>query len=112
MKKIIAWCAVAGIVLLLPTAGFAASPWTQEPTYQAKTAAKFVFGVKNMLFGWTEIFTQCADSKAAGVKCPVTGFGKGLWNAVGQTAGGAIHTATFFIPIDVPLPENGTQFVK
>ena len=27
-----------------------------------------------------------------------------------NTLGGAIHTATFFIPVDVPLPENGVDF--
>lgn len=111
MKKTIAGWAWVISLLLLPAVAMAASPWTEEATYQEKAAGKFVFGMRNLLFGWTELITQCKDSKEAGESCPV-GCGKGLLNAVGQTAGGAIHAATFLVPIDVPLPENGTQFLK
>jgi len=42
----------------------------------------------------------------------VVGIGKGVWNAVGQTALGAAHAVTFPITaLDLPLPEGGTDLL-
>lgn len=113
MTKAIKWAAFLTVVLLLPAQAFAleASPWTNEATYEEKVAAKFAYGLKNLAFGWTELITEPVEYKKEG-KCPLTGFGVGLYNAIGQTVGGALHVVTFPVPVDVRLPENGTDFVK
>ena len=71
-----------------------------------------LFGMKNVLFGWTALVTPNRCEMAAEKKeckyCPLTG----LYLAIVNTAGGAVHAATFLIPVDIPLPNNGTQFVK
>lgn len=85
------------------------SSWAQEVGYGNQAKAKFVYGAKNVLFGWTELFTQPYEDAQNGENVFI-GIGKGLWNGVGQTIGGALHLVTFPIPaIDVPLPEGGTQ---
>ncbi|MCH7562891.1 MAG: hypothetical protein IH968_03605 [Gemmatimonadetes bacterium] len=92
-----------------PTIAYGASPWTEEEGYVNRANAKFGFGLKNAALGWTEIFTQPVDETREGGNAFV-GFGRGIWNTVGQTAGGAFHLGTFlFTHIDVPLPENGNQ---
>ncbi len=112
MRKSIHWfLALALVVTLLPTAAFAASPWTQAPTYGEKVKQKLEFGLDNLLLGWTEIFTEPRDYSKEH-KCSIKGLGKGLWNALGQEVGGALHVVTFPILIDVPLPENGTQLTS
>lgn len=106
---------VVALVLALvaaPTAAFAASPWAQEASYAGKATGKLVYGLKNGLLGWTEIFSEPAEAIQGGGNFFV-GVGEGLFNAVGQTVGGALHLGTFFIPqIDVPLPEGGTQLLQ
>lgn len=106
---------VMAVVLALvaaPVAAFAASPWTQEVDYLGKVKGKFVYGLKNGLLGWTEIFSEPAEAIQGGGNFFV-GIGEGLFNGVGQTVGGALHLATFPIPqIDVPLPEGGTQLLQ
>ena len=112
MKKSAKLFAVVLTLLLLPTLALAASPWTEKATYQEKAAAKFAFGMKNLLFGWSALVTPNRCEMAAEKKeckyCPLTG----LYLAIVNTAGGAVHAATFLIPVDVPLPNNGTQFLK
>ncbi len=111
MKLYFKWLALALAFVWLPTVALAASPWTEKSKPVECMAAKFVFGVKNLLFGWTELFTEPMEYHKDGKNC-LEGLGKGFVNAVGQTVGGAVHAVTFLIPIDVPLPENGTQFLK
>ena len=96
--------------------GFAASPWTEGKTYGEKVKGKLDFGVKNLLGGWTEIFSHTMKhAKAEENKEQKENIGVSLltgivYGAV-DTVGGALHAATFVIPeIDVPLPENGVQF--
>jgi len=102
-----------GVILLamvfVPSIVLAASPWTEEYGYVNRTNAKFGFGLKNTAFGWTEILTQPVDETREGGNAAV-GFGRGIFNAVGQTVGGVLHLGTFPITsVDVPLPENGSQ---
>ena len=85
------------------------SPWAKETGYVNQAKGKLIYGVKNVLLGWTELFTQPYEDAQNGENI-LMGIGKGVWNAVGQTVGGALHAVTFPIPaIDVPLPEGGTQ---
>jgi len=94
-----------------PTAAFAGSPWMQETGWANQAKGKFVYGLKNTLLGWTEIFTEPKDAIDAGENFFV-GVGTGLWNAAGQTLGGALHLVTFPITqLDVPLPEGGTELL-
>lgn len=107
-KRLLAGLVVATL-LVAPTLAFAGSPWTEETGYINRTNGKFGFGLKNVLLGWTEIFTQPYDEAKGGGNAAV-GFGKGIWNTVGQTVGGALHLGTFPVTtVDVPLPENGNQ---
>ena len=103
--------AALGIILsllLLPTAGFAASPWMEKTTYAEKTEGKFVFGVTNVLIGWTDLFVEPKRYHDEG-KNVWAGVGKGLVDTVVNEVGGAFHLATFFIPVDFALPENGVD---
>ena len=108
----------AFVVLAVFAAGtaFAASPWTTEPTYAKKVAGKLDFGIKNLLGGWTAIITGCTKCDRESKEkpyCPILCTKKllrGTLNAAVYTVGGAIHTATFPLPMDVPLPNDGVQF--
>jgi len=109
MKKLFTIAVVVLIaVAMVQAPAFAASPWTQETTYTAKIGNKLGFGVKNLVLGWTEIFAR-PDAYANEDKNFVEGVGMGLWNAIVYTVGGALHTATFPIPVDIPLPNNGIE---
>ena len=105
---------VVAALVAAPSLAFAGdmaggSPWAQETGYANQVKGKLVYGVKNVLLGWTELFSQ-PYSDAQNGENVLVGIGKGVWNAVGQTIGGALHVVTFPIPaIDVPLPEGGTQ---
>lgn len=106
MKKSMRTCAVLLALTLIPAVAFAASPWTSETTYTAKTKGKLVFGLKNLLGGWSEVITQPINYHQA-EKSGGAGIAKGLFNAVVYTVGGALHVVTAPIPVDVPLPNNG-----
>lgn len=115
-KRFGVWVVIA-ILVASPALGFAAaggetmsgSPWAQEMGWGNQARGKFVYGLKNVLLGWTELFTEPKDALSEGTNFFV-GIGHGLWNGVGQTIGGVLHLVTFPITaIDVPLPEGGTQ---
>ncbi len=97
------------VVMMFSSVAYAASPWTEQSTYADKVVHKLDFGIKNLFGGWTEIFTAPMRAKDAGKNC-MSGVGEGLMNAIVYTVGGALHTATFPLPIDVPLPNNGVSF--
>ena len=112
MSKRLGGLAIVLALLAVPAAAFAASPWASEATTADKIKGKFVYGLKNTALGWTELLTEPYEAATGGGNFFV-GLGKGVWNAVGQTAGGALHLGTFFIPqIDVPLPEGGTKLLS
>ena len=94
-------------LVLVSTAGFAASPWKEQGgSYGDMTKSKLDFGIRNLLGGWTELLTQPVKQDNIG-----TGLGKGLYNATMFTIGGLLHTVTFpATMIDIPLPDNGVQF--
>ena len=115
MKRSTKVMAFMAVCLLLASSAFAASPWTTESTYKGKVAAKLDFGVKNLLGGWTELLpcnSACAKDghKTCPAMCCAKSLGTGIVNAAIYTVGGAVHTATFLIPVDVPLPNDGVQF--
>ena len=111
MSKKLGMLAVVLAIVAAPTLAHAASPWASETGWANQAKGKFVYGLKNTLLGWTEIFTEPKKAIDEGGNF-FAGVGKGLWNATGQTVGGAVHLATFIIPqIDVPLPEGGTSIM-
>jgi len=86
---------------------FPASPWTKEEKYFEKISSKLGFGVVNLLTGWTAFFFEPGLNDSF-----FLGLGKGILYTVTNTAGGAIHAATFPIPLDLPLPEGGIRYQR
>ena len=113
MGKRLGVVVVLGIGLLAaPLFASAASPWADGATYGEKATGKLKYGLTNALLGWTSLFREPVEASKAGENVFV-GIGRGVWNAVGQTVGGAAHAVTFPIPqIDIPLPEGGTDLLK
>ena len=98
-------------ITLSLTKDYTASPWTHEVGYTNRTVGRLGFGIKNLLLGWTELFTEPKDALSAGTNFFV-GLGKGLKNGLEQELGGVVHLVTFPITaIDAPLPEGGTQLL-
>lgn len=83
------------------------SPWADEQGWENQARGKFVFGVKNTLLGWTELFTEPYEASKQG-RNVASGVGEGLLHSVLDTAGGAVHLLTFPVTkFDLPLPEGG-----
>lgn len=109
MKKVAVLLLVV-VILAACGSAFAASPWTEKTTYKEKALGKLDFGVKNLLAGWLEIFRQPIKYNKDG-KSGAEGALVGIYYAIADTIGGALHLVTFPITqIDVPLPNNGVQF--
>ena len=109
MGRWISVCFILGLVIMAPTPSYAAAPsaWTREKRWIDRSDGKLYHGLKNLLFGWTELVTEPDESIGNGESI-LTGLVRGVWNAVGQTAGGALEVLTFpFTQFDVPLPEGG-----
>ena len=93
------------------TSDYTASPWTTETGYANRAGSKLLFGVKNLLLGWTEIFTEPKEALDSGENFFV-GLGKGLKNGIEQELGGVVHIVSFPITcLDAPLPEGGTKLM-
>ena len=94
-------------VTLSLTKDSTASPWTKETGYGNRVGQKLVFGVKNLLLGWTEFFTEpyaACQNKTNFLK----GLGMGLKNGIEDELGGVVHILTFPVTsVDAPLPEGG-----
>jgi hypothetical protein len=111
MKPVLKFLSFLILLTFVATNAFAGfenwepSPWTKESTYVEKCVGKFGFGILNVLTGWTAIFWEPTRYSN-----PFTGVAKGIWRTVTNTAGGALHAATFPIPIDIPLPDGGVHF--
>lgn len=84
---------------------FKKSPWTEETTYVEKSIHKLGFGLTNLTMGWTALLFEPVREENK-----FSGLAKGLWRTVTNTVGGVIHTATFPMPVDVPLPDGGVNF--
>lgn len=97
-------------ITLSLTKDYTASPWTSEPTYGDRAKGKLVFGAKNLLLGWTELFTEPKEALDGGGNFFV-GLGKGLKNGIENELGGIVHLVTFPFPqVDAPLPQGGVSF--
>lgn len=110
MRKSMRILVVAVAILLVPSIVFAASPWTTETSWSGKATKKLIFGTKNLLGGWTELFSEPMNYHKEG-KNVAEGIVKGFVNAIVFTIGGALHVVTFPIPqVDLPLPDNGVKW--
>ena len=99
-------------VLAGPMTASAASSWASGATYGEQVTGKLKYGLTNLLLGWTELFREPMRASQAGENVLV-GIGRGVWNAVGDTIGGAVDTVTFPIPqLDIPLPGGGTNLLS
>lgn len=97
------------IMFLVLIFALAATPAFAANQCLEKCGSKLGTGLTNVLLGWSEIFTEPYEA-AKNDENVLVGVGKGLWNAVGDTVGGALNTVTFFIHgYSVPLPEGGIQ---
>ncbi|MBI3087897.1 MAG: hypothetical protein HYY91_03320 [Candidatus Omnitrophica bacterium] len=129
MSKRIAVLVVVGALFALPAMGYAAegmsgakwtlsltkdytaSPWTSEVGWSNRAGGKFVFGLKNALLGWADLFTEPKEAIDGGGNFFV-GLGYGVKDAVENTLGGVVHVVTFpLTELDAPLPEGGTQLL-
>jgi len=91
------------------TKDYTASPWTKETTWSKRAVGKLGFGVKNLLLGWTDLFSKPAQEIQNGGNF-FKGLGMGLVDGLGNELGGAIQTVTFPITCcDVTLPNGGVQ---
>ena len=112
MGKRLGWMVLGIAVLVAPMTVSAASPWADGATYSEKASGKLKYGLTNALLGWTSLFRTPMEASKAGENV-VVGIGRGVWNAVGQTVGGAAHAVTFPLTmIDIPLPEGGTDILS
>ncbi len=85
-------------------------PWLKEKEWTDQAGGKALYGLKNTLLGWTELLTEPYEGATTPGDSFVAGVGRGVWNAVGQTVGGAADVVTFpFTGAVVPLPEGGTS---
>ncbi|HAM41058.1 MAG TPA: hypothetical protein DDX89_03960 [Candidatus Omnitrophica bacterium] len=83
------------------------SYWTREVGQGTRVKAKFAFGLTNVVFGWTKLVTEPWEAFRRKQSIG-RGVAEGVWNAIGDTVGGAVHLVTFPVTrIDVPLPEGG-----
>ncbi len=96
------------VFTLMPSLAFAGSPWTEKTTYGDKMTGKLDFGLRNLLGGWTELITEPKAAYDSNGNI-LYGVGRGVYNSIMYTLGGAVHLVTFPVPIDVPLPENGVS---
>jgi len=95
-----------------PCYGFQRSPWTKETSYNKKMYQKFMFGLTNANLGFLEVFTEPYEAVKEDRMIWV-GLAIGVFNGVVDTVGGVLHLVTFFItPLDIPLPEGGTDIGK
>ena len=106
-KKILASLLVF-VIIFSSAIATAATPWVSKETYSEQIAGKVEFGVTNALLGWTDLITEPIRYKKDG-KNVWKGVGKGLVDALVNTAGGIFHLATFPFPFDFPLPEDGVS---
>ena len=121
MKRSVVFLAVLAGCLLVSGSAFAgtrrriqrqgsSSPWLKERGWTDQATGKLAYGLKNTLLGWTELLTEPYEAATAKNGSVLQGIGEGIWNAVGQTVGGAVDLATFpATGAVVPLPEGGTQ---
>jgi hypothetical protein len=92
------------------TKDYTPSLWTQEAAYRSKAKEKLVFGGKNTLFGWLELYNEPREAVREDNRSVMHGVRHGLVNMIGDTIGGASQLVTFPITnVDIPLPEGGTD---
>ena len=103
---------MSGIHTLSLTKEYTASPWTKETGWGKVAMSKLGFGVKNLLLGWTDLFTEPKKSMDSGDNV-FKGIGIGLKDALENTLGGVVHIVSFPITnLDAPLPDGGVQLLN
>ena len=112
MGKRMGFVVLAVALLAAPISASAASSWASGATWSDQATGKLKYGLTNTLLGWTSLFRTPSEEIKAGENF-FLGVGHGVWNAVGQTVGGAVHLVTFpLTTIDIPLPQGGTNILE
>lgn len=113
MKKILSIAFIAFFCIASQSAfaesftSLKSSSWTEQKSYADKTVHKLGFGLLNIATGWGAVFFELDKAKSTNI---FTGLAKGIWLTVTNEVGGVLHTATFPIPLDIPLPAGGIHF--
>ena len=95
------------LISLLAQTGWT-SPWAEKESYGDKVCGKAIFGSKNLLLGWTALFTEPVKyGYFLEKKESWEGLCHGIAKAVIYTATGAIQLVTFPIPVDLPNMGEG-----
>ena len=91
---------------------FEPSPWTTEKSYNRKMFEKLKFGFLNASTAFFEIFEEPYQAVKEN-RMFWAGLGQGIFHAVFDTVGGALHIVTFYLtPLDIPLPEGGVDVAR
>jgi hypothetical protein len=86
-----------------------ASPWAQNTGYFGKTGGKFLYGLKNVVFGWMMMF---GESQKPEYSKEWEGFCVGISKSIVYTANGLVQLATFPVPVDFPDVGRGVYIPK
>ena len=117
MKKLVVVVAFLFAVSALPMVAMAgeSNPWMDQPTPGKQAWQKLVYGLTNVVFGWTEIFQEPFEAyheKKEGTRWinVVTGFAGGIVYAITDTVGGALDAVSFpATDLSIQLPEGGVK---
>ena len=110
MKKVTLFLLILILAGFASPYAFAASPWTEKGTWSQKAGAKLDFGIKNLFGGPFELIRQPWAAYKAKTNVGAA-LGHGIYYAIADTLGGALHIITFpIVELDIPLPENGVSF--
>ena len=85
------------------------SSWTRESTYFEQSIHKLGFGLTNVIKGGAEPFIHMLKASQSTSENTWTGFIRGTAYGAADILGGAFHAVTFFLPVDIPLPEGGAH---
>ncbi len=106
--KIEVWLALVAFLTVPSFAMAEPSEWTREATYFDKATHKLGYGLSNVGKGWSEIYIHMIKAHENRGNT-LTGLMRGTYYAAADTLGGIFHTVTFFLPVDLPLPEGGAH---
>lgn len=85
------------------------SSWTKERTYFERSIHKLGFGLTNVVKGGAEPYVHMLKASESESESTWTGFIRGTAYGTADILGGAFHSLTFFLPVDIPLPEGGAH---
>jgi hypothetical protein len=107
VKIVLLFAVFISVFLSSPTVQ--ASPWAQNTGYFGKAGGKFLYGLKNVVFGWMMMF---GESQKPEYSKEWEGFCVGISKSIVYTANGLVQLATFPVPVDFPDVGRGVYIPK